>query len=159
MKTPRFQYITYIYGEQVTPQKVFAALTERPHLDVYMQGTGPKSTWEVGAKVFWKSLPEDEFDDLDQEVLEVIPGEKLRYSWHQIQEMHRGLFNSEADFQAALPERSVVTFYISELSDGLSGSRLELVHDGFDSDDSVMLQGVTEGWSMILSSLKTYLEQ
>ncbi|AHI21416.1 SRPBCC domain-containing protein [Corynebacterium vitaeruminis] len=158
MRAPQFNYITYIYGESVTCQRVYEALTQRSDMDVYLQGTGPKSTWVPGDKVFWKSMPDDEFDDMDQIVLKAVPGEILQYTWHPIQEMHRYLFDSDEAFEAALPERSKVTFTISPLSDGLTGARLQLVHDGFDSDESVMLQGVTEGWSMILSSLKSYLE-
>lgn len=38
------------------------------------------------------------------------------------------------------------------------GVRLTLTHDGFDSPDSKMLEGVRDGWAMIFSTLKTQLE-
>lgn len=158
MSAPQFNYITYIYGGQVSAQRVYDALTQREHMDIYLQGSGPKSSWVPGEKVLWKSMPGDDFEDMDQVVLQAVPGKLLQYTWHPIQEMHRGLFDSDEAFEEALSERSKVTFHISPLADGLVGARLQLVHDGFDSVDSVMLHGVTEGWSMILSSLKTYLE-
>ncbi|MDQ3989677.1 MAG: hypothetical protein M3291_10855 [Actinomycetota bacterium] len=38
------------------------------------------------------------------------------------------------------------------------GIKLTITHDGFDGPDSKMLEGVSGGWIMILSALKTQLE-
>ncbi|WIM72154.1 hypothetical protein QP028_12665 [Corynebacterium suedekumii] len=72
----QFTYVTYIFG--TTPQRVYQALTERADYDAYLGTTGPQSTWAVG-EVFWKSLPEGDFEDLGQEVLEADPGVALAY--------------------------------------------------------------------------------
>ncbi|CAM5392263.1 Metalloregulator ArsR/SmtB family transcription factor OS=Streptomyces rimosus subsp. rimosus (strain ATCC / DSM 40260 / JCM 4667 / NRRL 2234) OX=1265868 GN=SRIM_033320 PE=3 SV=1 [Streptomyces rimosus subsp. rimosus] len=37
--------------------------------------------------------------------------------------------------------------------------KLTITHDGFDSADSKMLEGVSGGWIMMLSELKTILER
>ena len=41
----------------------------------------------------------------------------------------------------------------------MPGTMLCLNHTGFDSEDSVMLQGVPEGWIFFVSSLKTHVER
>lgn len=41
----------------------------------------------------------------------------------------------------------------------MPGTMACLNHTGFDSEDSVMLQGVTEGWIFFVSSLKTHVER
>ncbi|MDK4257555.1 hypothetical protein, partial [Corynebacterium propinquum] len=41
----------------------------------------------------------------------------------------------------------------------LNPTMLCLNHTGFDSEDSVMLQGVPEGWIFFVSSLKTHVER
>ena len=152
---PEFVYVTYV---QATPEMIYRALTEREFLDVFMGGTGPRSDWQVGSKVFWKSLPTDDFEDLDQEVLVAEPGKRLSFTWHRLQPMHRDLFDSDEAFAEALRERSTVTFDIEPAEIPELGTKLTITHDGFDSPDSKMLEGTSGGWIMILSALKTHLE-
>jgi hypothetical protein len=57
------------------------------------------------------------------------------------------------DKYAAEP-RSKVTFEIEPLGDHV---RLKVVHDGF-GPGSAILPGISEGWPMIIASLKTLLE-
>lgn len=151
-----FRYVSFIFG--ATPQRVFQALTQRADYDAFLDTTGPQSTWQVGDTVYWKSTPEDDFEDLGQRVVEATPGKALVYTWHGVQSEHRELFDSDADFDAALPERSTVRFYMSTPADLPDAVRLELIHDGFDSPYSVMLNAVAEGWPLIMSALKTHLE-
>lgn len=153
--TPSFTYETYIFA---SVSDVFEALTSREHQDAYMNGTGAQSTWQVGDKVLWKSDPNGEFEDLDQEVLEVIPGEKLSYSWHRLQDFHRELFDSDEALKRAQQEKSTVTWLVEDASAYHMGTKLTLVHDGFDSPESEMLKGVCFGWTMIISAMKTHLE-
>ncbi|HVK25730.1 MAG TPA: metalloregulator ArsR/SmtB family transcription factor [Actinokineospora sp.] len=155
MSKPEFVYVTYI---QTTADKLYRALTDPEFIKIYMGGTGPESDWKVGSPIRWKSNPAGEFEDLDQKVIEAIPGKRLSYTWHTLQPMHRDLFATDEEFAEALKERSKVTFDIEPASIPMMGMKLTITHDGFDSADSKMLEGVHEGWTMILSALKTLLE-
>ena len=155
MSKPEFVYVIYI---QTTAEKLYRALTDPEFVKIYMGGTGPESEWRVGSPVKWKVDPNGEFQDLDQRVLEAEPGRRLSYTWHTLQPMHRELFDSDEDFATACKERSKVTFDIEPAEVPAMGIKLTITHDGFDSPDSAMLHGVSGGWIMILSALKTLLE-
>ncbi|WP_331746076.1 metalloregulator ArsR/SmtB family transcription factor [Streptomyces sp. NBC_00872] len=155
MSKPEFVYVTYI---QTTAEKLYQALTDPEFIKIYMGGTGPESTWEVGAPILWKSDPNGEFEDLGQRVLEAEPGKRLSYTWHTLQPMHRGLFDSDEEFEKACEEHSQVTFDIQPAEVPMMGIKLTITHDGFDSPESKMLEGTHIGWTMILSALKTLLE-
>lgn len=157
MGKPAFVYVLYI---QTTAHRLYEALTDPGFIKVYMGDTGPESTWEVGSPVRWKSTPDGEFEELGQRVLEAEPGRRLSYTWHTLQPMHREMFGwaSDEEFAAACTERSRVTFDIAPAEVPGMGIKLTITHDGFDSPDSKMLEGVSEGWVMILSALKTMLE-
>ena len=73
----------------------------------------------------------------------------------------------EHPIEAGLPPRvevvdeiqSQVAFDIQRSETPALGVKLTITHDGFDSVDSEMLKGVSDGWVMILSTLKTLLER
>lgn len=155
MSKPEFVYVTYI---QTTAEKLYRALTDPEFIKVYMGGTGPKSDWKVGSPVLWKSMPDGEYEDMDQKVLEAVPGKRLSYTWHTLQPMHRDLFDSDEAFAEAVKERSKVTFDIEPAEIPMMGMKLTITHDGFDTPDSKMLEGTSGGWIMILSAMKTFLE-
>lgn len=155
MDKPAFVYTLYI---QTTPEELYEALTDPEFIARYMGGTGPQSDWQVGSPVRWKSDPDGQFEDLGQRVLEADPGRRLSYTWHTLQPMHRDLFDSDEEFDAARTERSRVTFEIEPAEVAQMGTKLTIIHDGFDRPDSEMLKSVSGGWVMILSALKTVLE-
>ncbi|MFC7307885.1 ArsR/SmtB family transcription factor [Streptomyces monticola] len=157
MTKPEFVYVTYI---QTTPEKLYEALTDWEFIKEYMDGWGPQSTWEVGSTVKWKMGPDGEAEELGQRVLEAEPGKRLSYTWHTLQPMHREMFDFASDeaWEQATKERSKVTFDIEPAEEPSAGVKLTITHDDFDSPDSKMLEGVSGGWIMILSALKTLLE-
>lgn len=157
MGKPEFVYAIYI---QTTAEHLYQALTDPESIKIYMGGYGPESTWEVGAPVRWKMDPDGEFEEVGQRVLEAEPGRRLSYTWHTLQPMHRQMFDfaSDEEWEKAVRERSKVTFDIEPADEPELGIRLTVTHDGFDSPDSRMLEGVSDGWIAILSSLKTLLE-
>lgn len=155
MAKPEFVYTIYI---QTTPDRLYRALTDAEFIARYMGNTGPRSDFQVGSRVEWKSDPDGEFEDLGQRVLEAEPGRRLAYTWHPLQPMHRDLFDSDEAYQAARSERSRVVFDIEPAEVPEMGVKLTITHDGFDSPDSKMLHAVSSGWVMILSNLKTVLE-
>ncbi|WP_406327179.1 metalloregulator ArsR/SmtB family transcription factor [Streptomyces sp. NBC_01617] len=157
MDKPEFVYVTYI---QTTAEKLYQALIDPEFIKIYMGGYGPESTWEVGAPVRWKMDPEGEFEEVGQRVLEADPGKRLSYTWHTLQPMHREMFGlmSDEEWAEAVKERSKVTFDIEPAEEAAMGVKLTITHDGFDRPDNKMLEGVSGGWIMILSTLKTLLE-
>ena len=52
-----------------------------------------------------------------------------------------------------------MTFDIEPAEVPMMGTKLTITHDGFDSPESKMLEGTSLGWVMILSALKTLLEE
>lgn len=68
------------------------------------------------------------------------------------------MFDSEAELREAQKEQSRVTWLLEDASQYHMGTKLTLVHDGFDTAESEMLKGVTFGWTMIIAALKTQVE-
>lgn len=155
MGKPEFVYVIYI---QTTPERLYEALTDAEFAQRYFGGWGPKSDWRPGSPVLWKMGPDGDYEDLDMHVLEAEPGRRLAYSWHRLLPMHRELFGSDEEFEAARKEKSKVAFDIEPGEAPGAGVKLTITHDGFDSPDSKMLEGTSGGWVMILSALKTLLE-
>ncbi|MDN5727512.1 MAG: SRPBCC domain-containing protein, partial [Propionibacteriales bacterium] len=153
---PQFVYTLYILA---TRAEVYHALTDPELIAEYMGGTGPHSDFQVGSPVFWKSNPDGEFEDLDQQITEAEPGRVLAYTWHRLQQMHRPMFDTDAEFETARAEQSRVRFDIEDAEEAEMGTKLTITHHGFDSPNSKMLEGVTDGWTMILSALKTSVER
>ncbi|MBH0244301.1 SRPBCC domain-containing protein [Streptomyces cavourensis] len=157
MGSVSFSYELYIFN--TSPARTYDALISPEDIRAYMLNTGPQSTWGVGDKVLWKSEADGVFQDLDQTVTKASPGEELAYTWHRIQPMHRDLFPNDDDYETARKEQTEVSWSLSPFADGgTSGTRVILRHRGFDSKESVMLQGLVEGWAFFMSSLKTHLE-
>lgn len=147
-----FVYVTYI---ATTPEKLWQALTD-PEFTRRYWGDAQKSDWNVGSKVLWQSGPDGAFEDLDQVVLESNPPRRLAYTWHTYQRQHAAMFGwTDEQFAELVKEkRSRVTFEI-EPSGALV--KLTVTHEDFEPG-SEMLKAVSQGWPMILSSLKTLLE-
>ncbi|MFT2020448.1 SRPBCC domain-containing protein [Streptomyces sp. 796.1] len=158
MSKPAYEYVIYVHG---TPHELYRALTDPEYVAAYMGGTGPRSDWQVGSPVDWKMDPNGDFHDYGQRVLVAEPGKRLAYTWHPLQPEHRTIVGIESDeeFAAAATERSQVTFTLEEAEEPSAGSKLTIVHDGFDSPQSKMLRAVSLGWTMILCELKTVVER
>lgn len=152
MSAPQFFYVTYI---KTTPEQLWQALTDPGFTNRYFEGFGPQSDWKIGSPVRWKTEAGGTAKDLGQVVLESEPYHRLSYSWHTVQPEHAEVFGwSEEDFAQAVKERSKVTF---DIEPARSAVKLTVAHDGFEPD-SEMLKGITQGWPVILASLKTLLE-
>jgi uncharacterized protein YndB with AHSA1/START domain/DNA-binding transcriptional ArsR family regulator len=151
MQKPEFVYKTYI---RTTPQRLWQALTEPTFTQRYWGATF-ESDWKVGSTM---TVEENgvTIADPDQLVLESEPYSRLSYSWHTFTpEWARSYgFSDEYLAELASERRSKVTFDIEQLGPVV---KLTVVHDDFDSGSSV-LEGVSEGWPVILANLKTLLE-
>lgn len=133
-----FQYVTYI---RATPEKVFAAITT-PEMARAYWGHENISDWTPGAR--WQHVRDnaERTVELVGEVVEHEPPRRLVITWANA---------SQAADPAAY---SRVTF---ELVPYDSMVRLTVTHDRL-IPGSGMLNGISKGWPIVLSSLKSFLE-
>jgi uncharacterized protein YndB with AHSA1/START domain len=159
-KRTSFTYTIYI---QATPQQVWRGLTEPALTKRYWrhQLAGPKtfrSEWTNGAR--WALLHEDvglEVSDPEQVILASDPYRRLAYTWHAFTPewcAKVGMDDATADAWRAEP-RSKVAYDIEDVGHGVA--KLTVTHDGFEPGSQV-LQGISEGWPAVLSSLKSLIE-
>jgi uncharacterized protein YndB with AHSA1/START domain len=133
-----FVYVTYILS---TPEKVFEAIT-KPDIAKRYWGHENVSDWRQGSK--WEHIKAnvDRTVELVGEVIEILPPTRLVISWAN-------------QSQATDPEaHSRVTFGIEEFNDMV---KLTVTHDDL-VVGSGMANGVTKGWPIVLSSMKSFLE-
>ncbi|MDP2779111.1 SRPBCC family protein [Devosia sp.] len=137
-ETISFVYVTYI---QSTPEKVFAAIT-RPDLARRYWGHENVSDWKPGSR--WEHIRanDDRTVELVGKVVEVSPPKRLVMTW------------TNASQEADPDSYSRVTFDIEEYEDMV---RLTVAHDDLLAGGG-MAKGVTKGWPLVLSSLKSFLE-
>jgi len=137
MSKPSFVYVIYIAS---TPEKVFEALTDGTMSEHYWDGSRIISDWKVGSPFALKLKRHDKH--ITGTVLEVDPPRRLAYTFHP---HHDGLEDEG-------PSR--VTFDIERQVDQV---KLTIVHDGFEPGSKV-IEAISRGWPLVLSSLKSYLE-
>jgi len=133
-----FTYTTYIAA---APEKVFDALIDPKMTKKYWQQVN-LSDWKPGSRWVHRGPDRNAPIDLVGKVVEYSPPRRLVMTW-------------------AFPEdelwdekHSRVTFDIKPYHDI---TRLTLRHENLEPG-SKMLTEITEGWPMVLSSLKTLLE-
>jgi uncharacterized protein YndB with AHSA1/START domain/DNA-binding transcriptional ArsR family regulator len=151
MPKPEFVYRTYI---NTTPERLWQALTDPAFTRRYW-GVEFDSDWSAGSTMTMVHQGVT-IADPAQVVLESDPYRRLAYTWHTFtpEWAEANGFSDELLAQIASERRSKVTFDIEDLGRLV---KLTVVHDDFDPG-SVVLESVSEGWPMILSSLKTLLE-
>lgn len=132
-----FVYVTFI---SAAPEKVFEAITSADITSRYW-GHSNVSDWAIGSR--WEHVRnETQVAELTGRVVEHTPPSKLVISWVNK--------SQEADPEAY----SRVTFDVIPY-DGMT--KLIVTHDDL-IKGSGMEQGVSKGWPIVLSSLKSYLE-
>jgi uncharacterized protein YndB with AHSA1/START domain len=136
MSKPEFVYVIYIAS---TPERVFEALTDTKMSERYWHGNFVESDWKVGSPFTLRLVHHD--NDVTGEVLEYDPPHRLAYS-----------FRAHDGSDGGKPSR--VTFELEPQRDQV---RLTMVHDRFEPGSPV-LDKVSMGWPLILSSLKSYIE-
>jgi len=137
-ETISFVYVTYIAA---TPDKVFEAIT-RPEIARRYWGHGNVSDWTPGSK--WEHVRDnaEQTVELVGEVVESTPPSRLVITWANA---------SQADDPTAY---SRVTFEVEAYDDMV---KLTVSHDDLVAG-SGMANGVSKGWPVVLSSLKSFLE-
>ncbi len=151
MTGTEFVYTSYI---NTTPQRLWQALTDPAFTRRYW-GATLQTDWAVGSAMTWEQDGVT-IADPAQVVLESEPYRRLAYSWHTFTPEFAEKFGLSDDVftRAASERRSKVTFAIEPVGQMV---KLTVVHDGFDPGSAV-LEGISEGWPVILASLKTLLE-
>jgi uncharacterized protein YndB with AHSA1/START domain len=135
-----FVYTTYINA--TTPQKVWDAITT-PEFTRQYWGKTNVSDWKSGSK--WKMVSIDGADvvNITGEVLESRPPSRLVISWVSPENV------------ADKSEYSRVTFDIESVAGGVV--RLNVLHNQLKAG-SEMAKGISGGWPLVLSGLKSFLE-
>jgi uncharacterized protein YndB with AHSA1/START domain len=137
MNKPQFVYTTYI---NTTPEKLWEALTKGEFTRQYWGGFRIESDWKVGSPVKFYA-PDGSVVHSDH-VLKSDKPKLLSYTW-------KPLFKEVPDESA-----STVTFEI-ERAENLV--KLTVTHFNF-PENSKILPMIGNGWPLVLSSLKTFLE-
>jgi DNA-binding transcriptional ArsR family regulator/uncharacterized protein YndB with AHSA1/START domain len=154
VSSPSFTYTTFI---RTTPERLWQALTEPAFTSRYWQGTEFDTDWKTGSTMTLRNRDLGlEIDDPGQLVIEADPYRRLSYTWHTFTEEWARAYDIGEEFLArvAMERRSKVTFDIQELGQTV---KLSVVHDDFDPGSTV-LESVSQGWPVVISSLKTLLE-
>lgn len=137
-ETTSFVYVTYI---QSTPDKVFQAIT-RPDLARRYWGHENVSDWQPGSR--WEHIRanDERTVELVGKVVEATPPKRLVITW------------TNASQEADPDSYSRVTFDIEEYEEMV---RLTVAHDELLAGGG-MVKGISKGWPLVLSSLKSFLE-
>jgi uncharacterized protein YndB with AHSA1/START domain len=136
---PSFVYVTYIAS---TPEKVWTALTDGKFTREYWGGRIVECDWKPGSTMSMRKADGSD-DGAKGQVLEVDPPKRLVMSW---------------TFAMPGQPRSPATKVTYQITPaGPENVRLTLTHEEYEPG-SFVPDMVREGWSAILSSLKSFLE-
>ena len=138
MTGSKFVYVTFI---RASAEKIFDALTKPEFTQKYWAGTRQESGWCVGSP--WKAFAPNGHMVDDGEIVEIDRPNKLVFTWRN------RLF---ADMEKEGFSRCT---YLLEPSG--SCTKLTLTHE-IDVSPSKLIEGVSQGWPMVLASLKSFLE-
>jgi uncharacterized protein YndB with AHSA1/START domain len=138
MTDSQFVYVTYI---RTTPEKLWRALIEPEFTRQFWCDTTQKSDWKPGAS--WQlSFSNGRLADTG-EVVEIDPPRRLVLKWR-----------NELFPEMTAEGYSRMTYELEPAGDCV---KLTLTHV-MDKPDSKFIKGVSNGWPMILASLKSLLE-
>jgi uncharacterized protein YndB with AHSA1/START domain len=138
MADSRFVYVTYI---RTTPEKLWQALIQPQFTKQFWCETWQDCQWKVGAS--WKLMVPDGRVADSGKILEIDPPRKLVLSWQN------HLF---ADANAEGFSR--LTYELEKQDDVV---KFTVIHQ-IDKEGSTLIDKVSNGWPMILASLKSLLE-
>jgi uncharacterized protein YndB with AHSA1/START domain len=142
---PAFVYVVYI---QTTPQTLWDALTDPKAQRRYWFDQHTDTDWKVGSPLAHRSA--DGSANFVGEVLVSDPPRELTFTFHSTEQYP--IMHAEGPTRASYLIEDVTA------EGGRPMVRLTLTHDGFSKAGSRTRQGVSGGWSAILSNLKTLLE-
>jgi uncharacterized protein YndB with AHSA1/START domain len=138
MNNSRFVYVTYI---RTTPEKLWKALIDPEFTRRFWNETWQDCEWKPEAT--WRlMIPDGRVADAG-EVVEIEPQRRLVLRWRN-------------EFMPELREEgySRMTYEIEKRGESV---KLTVIHE-MERDGSKLIEAVSAGWPMILSSLKSLLE-
>lgn len=138
MAKSQFTYVTYI---RTTPAKLWKALLDPEFTRQWWCETYHDCNWKPGSS--WKlMIPDGRVAD-GGEVIEIVPEKKLVLKWRN-------------EFQPELRAEgySRMSCELEQMGETI---KLSILHE-IDVADSKLIQGVSGGWPILLSSLKSLLE-
>jgi len=134
----KFLYVTYI---RTTREKLWDALTKPEFTRAYWWGVRHECDWKAGSH--WQMMfPDGRIGD-SGEVVEIERPRRLVLSW-------RNEFKPELKAEGY----SRATFELEQAGESV---KLTVTHE-MDRDGSKFIKAVSNGWPMILASLKSLLE-
>lgn len=138
MNDSRFVYVTYI---RTTPEKLWQALTEPEFTRQIWVETWQDCSWKLGSS--WKlMIPDGRVGD-SGEVLEIDPPRRLVLSW-----------KNEFKPELGTEDYSRLSYDLEQQGEMV---KLTLIHQ-MDKPGSKLIEAVSQGWPMILASVKSLLE-
>jgi uncharacterized protein YndB with AHSA1/START domain len=138
MNKSRFVYVIYI---RTTPEKLWAALTKPEFTKAYWCETWQDTSWQPGTS--WKlMIPDGRVGDAG-EIVEIDEPRRLVLRWRN-------------EFMPELRAEGYSTCTM-ELEPVDGAVKLTVTHE-MDKPDSKLIDGVSNGWPSMLSSLKSLLE-
>src|SRR3954467_13284307 len=138
MEKSTFVYVTYI---RTTSEKVWQALIQPEVTRQFFFGMVIESEWKVGAA--WKTVGSDGEVKDSGEIVEIDPPKRLVLIW-------RNDFKPEMKAEGD----SRMTYELAQEGEMV---KLTVLHE-MDKAESKLIKAVSNGWPMILSSLKSLLE-
>jgi len=138
MAESEFVYVTYI---RTTPEKLWRALIEPEFTRQFWMGTTQESEWKVGSS--WRIAKPDGRTADSGEVVELEPYKKIVLKWQN------HLFS-----QMTAEGFSRMTYELEPRGEMV---RLTVTHT-MEKSESEFIKAVSNGWPVILSSLKSLLE-
>jgi uncharacterized protein YndB with AHSA1/START domain len=138
MNQAKHIYVVYI---ATTAEKLWKAITQGELAGQYW-GHENVSDWKVGSR--WSHVTADQArqERIVGKVIEVTPPTRLVMSW------------ADPKLVDDKTQHSKVSFDIEPLDDMV---KLTVTHDELVADSN-MERGITKGWPLVLSSMKSFLE-
>lgn len=146
-----FVYTTYI---RTTPERLWRALTE-PEFTKQYWGVSHDTDWQAGSSMVWQ-MGDVRMEGPGQVVLEHDPYRRLSYAWHHITPEFATAVDLTGDdlAKAQAEPLSRVSFDLTPDGDQV---KLTVIHTGF-RPGSVIRPMIDDGWTRLLSDLKSFAE-
>jgi len=133
-----FNYVTYI---RTTPAKLWEALTSADFMKQYWFGMAIETDWKPGSQ--WRLIRGDGAVDSGGEIIEVVPERRYVLTWRH----------------EANPEFTKEGFSRCRVEMEPAGAAIKLtIAHSIDRAASKLMGGVSFGWPLVASNLKSLLE-
>jgi len=138
MNKAKHIYVVYI---ATTAEKLWKAITQGDLARQYW-GHENVSDWKVGSRWSHVTADQERKERIVGKVIEVTPPTRLVMSW------------ADPKDAADMTQHSKVSFDIEPLDEMV---KLTVTHDELVADSN-MERGISKGWPLVLSSMKSFLE-